>query len=93
MECGGANIKMITPKGENDMPTKELGKIFVSIDGKVFEPFNDIKEISIETSSLDMAKSYNFDRNKEFEAKFEIEKKRQKNYTPSYGKNMEKSLQ
>lgn len=57
------------------MPIKELGKIFVSIDGKVFEPLMDIKEISIETSSLDMAKSYNFDRNKEFEAKFEIEKK------------------
>lgn len=57
------------------MLTKELEKCFISIDGKVFEPLNDIDEISIETSSLDRTKSYNFDGNKEFEAKYEIDKK------------------
>ena len=57
------------------MPTKELEKCFISIDGKVFEPLNDIDEISIETSSLDRTKSYNFGEDKSFEATFNIDKK------------------
>ena len=57
------------------MLTKELEKCFISIDGKVFEPLNDIDEISIETSSLDRTKSYNFGEDKSFEATFNIDKK------------------
>lgn len=57
------------------MPTKELEKCFISVNGKVFETLNDIEEMSIETSSLDRTKSYDFDGNKEFEAKYEIDKK------------------
>lgn len=57
------------------MPTKELEKCFISIDGKVFEPLNDIEEISIETSSLDRTKSYNFGEDKNFEATFKMDKK------------------
>lgn len=60
------------------MPPKDLEKVFISIDGKVFEPLNDIEETSIEISSLDRTKSYNFGENKGFEVSFEIDKKEAK---------------
>ena len=57
------------------MPPKELQTLFISINGKVFEPLNDIEEISIETSNSDRTKSYNFGEDKSFEATFNIDKK------------------
>lgn len=52
---------------------KELTKLFITINGKVFEPLSDIKELSVETSGLDdEIKSSGFTESGEFKCRLDI---------------------